>query len=130
MKMKYFRNILLFLTLFIAAPAFAQSIYSIKLSLIDENTSEPVAFATASVTVKGEKTPLKYSLTDDKGKTTLSKLKKGTYIVRAELMGYKTFHKEVLYCQKSTIKTLSSMNYDNPFEYMEQVASLAPYYLP
>ena len=94
--MKYFRNILLFLTLFIATPAFAQSIYSIKLSLIDENTSEPVAFATASVTVKGEKAPLKYSLTDDKGKTTLSKLKKGTYIVRAELMGYKTFHKEVL----------------------------------
>ena len=94
--MKYFRHILIFLTLLIAAPAFAQSIYSIKLSLIDENTSEPVAFATASVTVKGEKTPLKYSLTDDKGKTTLSKLKKGTYIVRAELMGYKTFHKEVL----------------------------------
>ena len=66
--------------------AFAQSIYSIKLHLLDETTSEPVAFATASVTVKGEKEPLKYALTDDEGYATISKLKKGTYIVRAELM--------------------------------------------
>ena len=75
--------------------AFAQSIYSIRLHLTDEKTGEPVAFATASVTVKGEKTPLKYTLTDDKGDASISKLKKGTYILRAELMGYKTYTKEV-----------------------------------
>ena len=42
-----------FLTLAVT-PVFAQSIYSIKLRLVDEKTSEPVAFATASVTVNGE----------------------------------------------------------------------------
>lgn len=75
---------------------FAQAIYSLKLHLTDSKTSEPVAFATASVTVKGEKSPLKYTLTDDQGNATIVKLKKGTYVVRAELMGYKTFTKEVL----------------------------------
>ena len=94
--MKNFRCFILLLTLLAATPAFAQSIHSIKLTLTDENTSEPVPFATASVTVKGEKTPLKYSLTDDKGNTSLTKLKKGTYIVRVELMGYKTYEKEVV----------------------------------
>ena len=76
--------------------AFAQSIYSIKLNLTDAKTSEPVAFATASVTVKGEKSPLKYTLSDDKGEVNIPKLKKGTYILKAELMGYKTFIKEVV----------------------------------
>ena len=78
------------------SPAFAQSIYSVKLHLTDDKTSEPVAFATASVTVKGEKSPFKYTLTDDKGDATLTKLKKGTYILRAELMGYKTHTQEII----------------------------------
>ena len=90
------RHLLLLVTLLLSHSAFAQSIYSIKLHLLDENTSEPVAFATASVTVKGEKEPLKYTLTDDEGYATISKLKKGTYIVRAELMGFKTYYKEIL----------------------------------
>lgn len=76
--------------------AFAQAIYSVKVALTDVKTDEPVAFATASVTLKGEKSPLKYTLTDDKGKGTLTKLAKGTYIFRAELMGYKTFEKEIV----------------------------------
>jgi len=94
--MKNFKNCLLLSLVFVAAnPIFAQNIYSIKLHLADEKTSEPVAFATASVTVKGEKSPLKYVLTDDKGNGILAKLKRGTYILRAELMGYKTYSKEV-----------------------------------
>ena len=92
----FIRNFLFVLTLMGATPAFAQSIYTIKLHLSDEKTSEPVAFATASVTVKGEKSPLKYTLTDDKGDASITKLKKGTYILRAELMGYKTYTKEVV----------------------------------
>ena len=80
----------------VSTTGFAQSIYSIKLHLTDAKTSEPVAFATASVTVKGEKSPLKYTLSDDKGDVNIPKLKKGTYILKAELMGYKTFIKEVV----------------------------------
>ena len=94
--MKYFRYLLLLLFISLGHSAFAQAIYSIKLRLVDEKTSEPVAFATASVTVKGEKAPLKYVLTDDKGYGSIMKLKKGTYMVKAELMGYKTYMKEVV----------------------------------
>ena len=94
--MKYFKHLLLVITILACNTAFAQSIYSVKLHLTDEKTSEPVAFATASVTVKGEKTPLKYTLTDDHGDAAITKLKKGTYILRAELMGYKTYTKEVV----------------------------------
>ena len=76
--------------------AYAQSIYSVKVRVFDSTTSEPVAFATASITPKGEQTALKYSLTDDNGQVTLTKIKKGTYILKIELMGYKNFIKEVV----------------------------------
>ena len=83
------------LLLLAVSPVFAQSIYSIRLHLADEKTSEPVAFATVSVTVKGEKSPAKYALTDDNGDVTIAKLKKGAYLLRAELMGYKTYTREI-----------------------------------
>ncbi len=75
--------------------ASAQAIYSVKLKLIDAKTSEPVAFATASVTAKGETTPAKYTLTDSEGAATLTKLKKGTYVLKAELMGYRIHQQEI-----------------------------------
>ena len=97
--MKNFKHLLLILTLMAGHTAFAQ-IYSIKLHLTDEKTGEPVSFATASVTVKGESTPSKYTLTDDKGDATIEKLRKGTYILKAEIMGYKT-HTQELTLEKS-----------------------------
>ena len=87
--------LILFLA-FVGIPSYAQAIYSVKVELVDQQKSEPVAFATASVTVKGEKKPIKYVLTDDKGHGVLTKLKKGTYVFRAELMGYKTVEKEIV----------------------------------
>ena len=88
--------VFIFLVAAFAAPsAFAQAIYSVKVRAVEEKTGAPVAFATASVTVKGEKSALKYSLTDDQGHATITKLKKGTYIFRVELMGYKVFLKEI-----------------------------------
>ncbi len=75
--------------------ASAQAIYSVKLKLIDAKTSGPVGFATASVTAKGETTPAKYVLTDSEGEATLTKLKKGTYVFKAELMGYKIHQQEI-----------------------------------
>ena len=75
--------------------ASAQAIYSIKLKLLDDKTSEPVAFATLSVTVQGAKEPVKYVLTDADGVGTLAKLTKGTYTVKADLMGYESFSKLV-----------------------------------
>ena len=94
--MNYIKQLFLIIAILAGQTAFAQAIYSIKFHLTDEKTGEPVAFATASVTVKGEKSPLKYVLSDDKGDVLLNKLKKGTYILKAELMGYVTFTKEVV----------------------------------
>ena len=76
--------------------AFAQGQFTVKLRLIDEKTSEPVGFATASLTPKGEKTASKYVLTDIEGKAAISKVKKGTYVLKAELMGYKPLQQEVV----------------------------------
>ena len=85
-----------FAMMLVSFSASAQAIYSIKLKLVDDKTSEPVAFATASVTVKDAKTPEKYVLTDADGVGNIAKLKAGTYIVKAELMGYESYSKEVL----------------------------------
>ena len=76
--------------------ASAQAIYSIKLKLVDDKTSEPVAYATASVTAQGAKEPAKYVLTDAEGMGNLVKLNKGTYTVKAELMGYEPYSKVVV----------------------------------
>ena len=76
--------------------AYAQAIYSLKARAVEEKTDKPVAFATASVTVKGEKSPLKYALTSEDGQVSLQKLKKGTYVFRIELMGYTTYTREIV----------------------------------
>ena len=76
--------------------AFAQGQYTVKLRLVDEKTSDPVGFATTSLTPKGETTASKYVLTDAEGKAAISKVKKGTYVLKAELMGYKAFIQEVV----------------------------------
>lgn len=75
--------------------ASAQNQVSVKLKLVDSKTSEPVSFATVSLTVKGEDTPSKYVLSDSEGKAELVKIRHNTYILKAELMGYKTHTQEV-----------------------------------
>ena len=75
--------------------AYAQNSFTVKLRLVDDRTSEPVSFATASLTVKGQTTAEKYVLTDAEGNASLAKVKKGTYVFKAELMGYKSHEQEV-----------------------------------
>ena len=73
----------------------AQQRFSVKVKLVDESTSEPLGFATVSLTLKGDKTPAKYVLSTDEGIAQLSGITRGTYIMKAELMGYKTYEKEL-----------------------------------
>ena len=75
---------------------YAQNSFTVKLRLIDAKTSAPVSFATASLTVKGETTAAKYVITDAEGAASLTKVKKGTYVFKAELMGYKSHEQEVV----------------------------------
>ena len=81
------------LALFMCVTASAQ--VTVKLRLIDAKTSDPVSFATVSLTVKGETTPAKYVLSDSHGAATIAKVKKNTYVLKAELMGYKPYSQEI-----------------------------------
>lgn len=76
--------------------AFAQNSFTVKMKLVDAKTDEPVEFATASLTVKGEKSAAKYVLADNEGAVELAKVRKGTYVLKAELLGYKTYEKEIV----------------------------------
>ena len=92
----FLKSILSVAAFMIASVAFAQGNFSVKLKLVDEKTSEPVSFATASLTVKGETTTAKYVLTNNEGAAEITKVKKGTYKFKAELMGYTTYEKEIV----------------------------------
>ena len=76
--------------------AFAQNSFTIKLKLIDAKTSEPVGYATTSLTVKGAEKASSFVMTNEKGEAALNKVLKGTYVVKAELMGYTAFEQEVV----------------------------------
>ena len=89
------RTFAFFLALFMSILASAQNSVSVSLRLIDSKTSDPVSFATVSLTVKGEEHPAKYVLSDSEGKATLEKVRRGTYILKAELMGYKAHSQEI-----------------------------------
>ena len=84
--------IILFL---VGAVAYAQTSVSISVKLADEQSGDPVGYATVSLTVKGESKATKYVLSDCEGKAEITKVKPGTYIIKAELMGYKEYQKEI-----------------------------------
>ncbi len=83
------------IVMLISLSAYAQNSFTVKMTLIDEKTDGPVGFATASLTVKGEKEPAKYVLADSEGKASLAKVRKGTYMLKIELMGYMPHEQEI-----------------------------------
>ena len=95
--MKHFVKsfILLAAACLVSFSAYAQNTVTLKLRLVDEKTAEPVSYATVSVTRKGEDKAAKYVLSDIDGYAELSKIQKNTYIVKAELMGYKPYSAEM-----------------------------------
>ena len=74
--------------------AFAQG-YSVKIRLVEEKTAQPVPFATVSLTPSNSSKAVKYVLTDDAGKAILTKVSKGSYVLKAEIMGYKTHSQNI-----------------------------------
>lgn len=96
-RIALFRRVIMTVCVFLLGfSAYAQSAFTVKLKLVDAKTAEPVSFATASLTVKGETASAKYVLTDAEGAASLTKVKKGTYVFKAELMGYKPHEQEVV----------------------------------
>ena len=95
------KHLLLTIIAFLATiSAFAQG-YSIKIRLVEEKTSAAVPFATVSLTPAGSSKAAKYALTDDKGSATITKVNKGAYVIKAEIMGYKNFEQQIVVLDKS-----------------------------
>lgn len=68
-----------------------------SVTLQEAGTNEPVGFATISLTKKGADKPAYYSLSNSEGFVEIGNINPGTYIIKAELLGYKpwTFEKEL-----------------------------------
>ena len=79
----------------VGAVSYAQTSFTVSVKLADEQSGDPVGFATVSLTVKGENKAAKYVLSDSEGKAEITKVKPNTYILKAELMGYKEYQKEI-----------------------------------
>ena len=84
-----------------SAGAFAQN--KIKIQLQDATNNEAVGYATVSLTVPGRTTAYKYVLTDDKGVATFEGVRKGSYEVKAELLGYKPYTKTIEFEAKQDV---------------------------
>ena len=89
------KSFFVLLLLLVGYVASAQGTFKVTLKLVDENSGEPVGFATVSLTAKGENNAAKYVLTDSEGEAEIVKVKKGTYNLKAEIMGYKAHSQEI-----------------------------------
>lgn len=90
---KRFRFLFAILSMIIISTGFAnaQQRHSIKATFIDESTNEAVEFATVSVYDEKNKETIAYALTDGDGFVEIKKIKAGTYILKAELLGYEPY---------------------------------------
>ena len=93
--MKYLRIVCLIGVLMLAG-TLASAQNSLKAVLVDSVTGEPVGFATVSLTKKGQQKADKYVLSEADGKVEVHGIHAGTYIFKSELLGFKTYEKEVV----------------------------------
>lgn len=80
--------------------ASAQNFGSVTLKLEDAKTGEPVGFATVSLTPKGGESAMQYILSDSEGVARMTKIKKGTYTIKAEAAGLQTVRERDIYREK------------------------------
>ena len=85
----------LLLTMAFSVTAAAQSGNTVTLSLSDASSGDAVGYATVSLSLPKAKSPSNYALSDDKGKVTISGVKKGSYTLKAEILGYKTVIRQI-----------------------------------
>ena len=76
-----------------ATGLFAQN--SVKALLLDYTNNDPIPFATVSLTRTGATRAYKYNLSNDAGRVSIEGVRSGSYTFKAELMGYKTYMKEI-----------------------------------
>ena len=109
----FFRHCIVLIVIVLSSvPVLAQSGFSVKLKLSDSKTGEPVQFATVSLTAKGGSTPLKYVLSTESGEAVLSPLPKGNYVLKSDLLGYKSFSQDLTVDKNIDLGTVK-MDQDN-----------------
>ena len=86
-------------SIFLSISAIAQT-RKVTISLEDASNGEAVSFATVSLTPKGASKASKYTLSDASGNASLEKVQKGSYTLKAELLGYKTYSLEISVADK------------------------------
>lgn len=69
--------------------ASAQNAPAVKGKLVDSLTTEPLLYASIQIVAKQSNELVKGSLSDDRGAFRLESLKKETYLIRVEYLGYK-----------------------------------------
>ena len=75
--------------------ASAQSHHVVRAVLVEESTGDPVPFATVSLTPQGSTKVYKYVLSGEDGSVLFESVKKGQYVFKAELMGYKPLTRDI-----------------------------------
>lgn len=66
---------------------------SLKMTLQDSKTKEPIPYATVYIIPQGDTTITNFALSDTKGKVEIEDIISGRYEVNAEMMGYKPYIK-------------------------------------
>ena len=94
MKARY-RFTAVLILMFLSFSVFAQRGAIVKMTFTDSNTGAPVEFATVALTVKGGDSIYKYLLTDSNGSVTFTSVAYGTYVVKCDLLGYKSYAQEI-----------------------------------
>ena len=77
----------------VSSGALAQN--ALKAVLLDSSNNEPVGFATVSLTRNGAGKPDKYVLSEADGSVHITGIRAGSYVFKAELLGYKEYRKEI-----------------------------------
>lgn len=90
---------IILLVIFLLAVSFVAPVFAgqstLRLKLLDGSTSDPVSFATVSLTREGASKVFKYVLSDADGAVRFEQVPDGRYTVKAELMGYKPLERKV-----------------------------------
>ena len=73
---------------------FQQRMGTVKTTVLDSLTNEPVGFASVYVIPSKDTTITNFTLTDAKGEAKLEEVPYGSYVFHVEMMGYRPFVKE------------------------------------
>ncbi len=76
---------------------FSSRMTTIKMTVVDSLTTEPISFASVYVKAKNDTIITNFTLTDHEGYASIRNIPYGQYTVTAELMGYKPWKKEIYF---------------------------------